>query len=158
MSTAKLSGNGLHNLSANRLNSQRFLPPPAPLHPTQLSPVHTQSLWLPEDVAEQESSTIPQRPVVIQGVDGGSQWLQDTVEDTAHQGADIGPQTQVWIPNQAPCHLQEPMQLLQVMAYGFHLVGEEESLGTHEGASGSALSHLPTKQPPRPQPGGHSPH
>lgn len=88
-------------------------------------------------MAEQEGSAIPQSPVVIQGVDGGSQWLQDTVEDTAHQTADIGPQAQVWIPKQAPCHLQQPVQLLQVMTYRFHLLGEEGSLGEHEGTGRS---------------------
>lgn len=72
-------------------------------------------------MAEQEGSTIPQSPVVVQRVDGGSQWLQNAVEDTAHQGADIGPQAEVWVPNQAPCYLQKPVQLLQVMAYRFHL-------------------------------------
>lgn len=77
---------------------------------------------VPEDVAEQEGSTIPQGPVVIQGVDGSSQWLQDAVEDTAHQGADIGPQAEMRVPDQAPGHLQEPVQLLQVVAYGFHLL------------------------------------
>jgi hypothetical protein len=66
--------------------------------------------------------------VVIQRVDGGSQWLQDTVEDTAHQGADIGPQAQMWVPNQASCHLQQSVQLLQVMAYRFYLLAEEVGL------------------------------
>ena len=64
----------------------------------------------------------------------GSQWLQDTVEDAAHQGADIGYQAEVWVPNQAPRHLQEPVQLLQVVAYRFHLLGEGGCLGGHKGA------------------------
>lgn len=76
-------------------------------------------------MAEQEGSTIPEGPVVIQGVNGSSQWLQDAVEDTAHQGADIGPQAEVWVPDQAPGHLQEPVQLLQVVAYRFYLLVEE---------------------------------
>lgn len=66
--------------------------------------------------------SIPKRPVVIQRVDGGSQWLQDTVEDTAHQGADIGHQAEVWVPNQAPqatCKSPAVQQLLQVMAIDF---------------------------------------
>lgn len=87
--------------------------PHLPTQPTQLSAVppciQLSAQWLPEDVTEKEGSAIPQSPVVIQGIDGGSQWFQDTVEDTAHQGADIGPQTEVWVPNQAPCHLQEPV-------------------------------------------------
>ena len=81
--------------------------------------------WLPEDVAEQEGSTIPKSPVGIQRVDGGSQWLQDTVEDAAYKGANIGPQAEVGVPNQAPGYLQEPMQLLQVVAYRFYLFVED---------------------------------
>lgn len=76
-------------------------------------------------MAEQEGSAIPKSPVVVQRVDGGSQGLQNAVEDAAHQGANIGPQTQVWVPNQAPGHLQEPMQLLQVVADGLHLFAED---------------------------------
>lgn len=98
-------------------------------------------------MAQQEGSAIPQCPVVIQRVDGGSQWLQDTVEDTAHQGADIGPQAEVWVPNQAPCHLQEPVQLLQVMAYRLHLLGEEGCLGGHEGAGEPARLVAPACEP-----------
>lgn len=85
--------------------------------------------------------------MVIQRVDGGSQWLQDTVEDAAHQGADIGHQAEVWVPNQAPCHLQEPVQLLQVMAYRFHLLGEEGCLGGHEGAGEPASLVAPAGSP-----------
>lgn len=95
-------------------------------------------------MAEEEGSTIPQSPVVIQGVDGGSQWLQDAVEDTAHQRADIGPQAEVWVPNQAPCHLQEPVQLLQVMADRLDLLVEEGSLGAHEGAQKPAVLMTPS--------------
>ena len=120
-------------------------------------------------MAQQEGSAIPQCPVVIQRVDGGSQWLQDTVQDTAHQRADIGPQAEVWVPNQAPCHLQEPVQLLQVMAYRLHLLGEEGCLGGHGGAREPArlvapaceptacCHHLLPTDPPLPQPG-HLPH
>lgn len=104
-------------------------------------------MWLPKDVAEEEGSTIPQSPVVIQGVDGGSQGLQDAVEDTAHQRADIGPQAEVWVPNQAPCHLQEPMQLLQIMAYRFHLLVEEGTLGGHKGAQEPAILMAPSMSP-----------
>lgn len=98
-------------------------------------------------MAQQEGSAIPQCPVVIQWVDGGSQWLQDTVQDTAHQRADIGPQAEVWVPNQAPCHLQEPVQLLQVMAYRLHLLGEEGCLGGHGGAREPARPVAPACEP-----------
>lgn len=93
------------------LKARSLTPPPYLTHSALSRPTLYSALaqWLPEDVTEKEGSAIPQSPVVIQGVDGGSQWLQDTVEDTAHQGADIGPQTEVWVPNQAPCHLQEPV-------------------------------------------------
>lgn len=88
-------------------------------------------------MAEQEGSPIPKSPMVVQRVDGGSQWLQHAVEDTPYQGADIGPQAEVWVPNQAPSHLQEPVQLLQIVAYRFHLFVEEGRLGGHEGAGRS---------------------
>lgn len=67
--------------------------------------------------------------MVIQRVDGGGQRLQDTVEHTAHQGSDIGPQAEVWVPHQAPGHLQESVQLLQVMAYRFYLLVNVGCLG-----------------------------
>lgn len=100
---------------------------PNPLSSAAVPPfTQLEAQWLPEDVAEKEGSTVPQSPVVIQGVDGGSQGLQDAVEDTAHQRADIGPQAEVWVPNQAPGHLQEPVQLLQIVAHGLHLLVEED--------------------------------
>lgn len=76
-------------------------------------------------MAEQEGGAIPKSPVVIQRVDGGSQRLQDAVEDAAYQGANVWPQAQVWVPNQAPSHLEEPVQLFQVMADRFHLFAED---------------------------------
>lgn len=94
-------------------------PPPRPLSSAAARP------WLPEDVAEEERGAIPQSPVVVEGVDGGGQRLQDAVEDTAHQRADVGPQAEVRVPNQAARHLQEPVQLLQVVADRFHLRAEE---------------------------------
>lgn len=84
--------------------------------------------------------------MVIQGVDGGSEWLQDTVEDTAHQGADIGPQAEVWVPNQAPCYLQEPVQLFQVVAYRLYLL-EEGNSGGHKGAQEPASPMAPAMGP-----------
>lgn len=92
-------------------------PTSPPHYPGHNSP----SPALPEDVAEKESSPIPQGPVVIEGVDGGSQGFQDTVEDAAHQGSDVGPQAEVWVPNQATGHLQQSVQLLKVVAHRFHL-------------------------------------
>ena len=90
-------------------------------------------------MAEQKGSPIPQSPVVIQRVDGGSQWLQDTVKHAAHQGPDIGPQAQVWVPNQAPRHLQESVQLLQVVAYRFYLLAGVGGLG-RQGETGAGDS------------------
>ena len=102
---------------------------------------------LPEDVAEKQGSPISQSPVVIQGVDGGCQWLQDAVEDTAHQGADVGPQAEVWVSNQAPRHLQEPVQLLQIMAHRFHLLVGEGCLGGRQGTQQPAVLMAPAMSP-----------
>lgn len=123
----KLPGKGLPT-SQHTASRAEWTPSPPPTPSALQAPPWTplEAQWLPEDVAEEEGGTIPQSPVVIQGVDGGSQGLQDAVEDTAHQRADIGPQAEVWVPNQAPGHLQEPVQLLQIVAHRLHLLGGED--------------------------------
>lgn len=166
-----LNGKRLPDLATQGLAAKHD-PPPRTTSPSALrqpQPLLGQAQWLPEDVAEQEGSAIPESPVVIQRVDGGRQGLQDAVEDAADQGADVGPQAQVWVPNQAPGHLQEPMQLLQVVADGLHLFARalaEGHTGGRAGACRSAgtcpqpypvLGRVPAEPPPLPQPG-HSPH
>lgn len=108
---------------------------PTPLSAAAVPPfLQLEAQWLPEDVAEEEGGPVPQSPVVVQGVDGGSQGLQDAVEDTANQRADIGPQAEVRVPNQAARHLQEPVQLLQIVADRLHLLVDDDRSGAHEGA------------------------
>lgn len=51
----------------------------------------------PEYVAKKKRSIVPEGPVVVEWVDGGSQWLQDAVHDTGDQAAHIGSQVQVGV-------------------------------------------------------------
>lgn len=76
---------------------------------------------LPEDVAEEQGCVVPQGPVVIEWVDGGSQRLQDAVHDTGDQAAYIWAQIQVGILDQALHHVEKPVELFQIMAYWLHL-------------------------------------
>lgn len=55
--------------------------------------------------------------MVIEWVDGGSEWLQDAVHDAGDQAADVRAQVQVRVLDQALHHVQEPVELLQVVAY-----------------------------------------
>lgn len=40
---------------------------------------------VPEDMAEKQSSIIPQSPVVVERINGGSKWLQDAVHDAGDE-------------------------------------------------------------------------
>lgn len=75
----------------------------------------------PEYVAEQQGSVIPEGPVVIERVDGCRQWLQDAVHDAGHQAAHVGAQVEVRVPDEAFDHVEEPVELLQVVTDRFHL-------------------------------------
>lgn len=78
-------------------------------------------LSVPEDVAEEQSCVVPEGPVVVEWVDGGGQRLQDAVHNAGHQTADVGAQVQIRILDQALHHVEQPVQLLQVVAHRFHL-------------------------------------
>lgn len=77
----------------------------------------------PEDVAEQQGRIVTQGPVVIQGVNGGGQRLQDAVHDTGDQAAHVRAQVKIGVLHQALHHVQQAVQLLQVMADRLHLRG-----------------------------------
>lgn len=67
-------------------------------------------------MAEEQSGVVPEGPVVVEWVDGGSQRLQDAVHDTGDQAAYVRAQVEVGILDQALHHVEEPVELLQVMA------------------------------------------
>lgn len=75
----------------------------------------------PEDVAEEQGRVVPEGPVVVERVDGGGQRLQDAVHDTGDQASHVGSQIQVGVLDQALHHVEEPVELLQVVAYRLHL-------------------------------------
>lgn len=79
--------------------------------------------FIPENVAEQQSSIVPQGPVVIEWINRGSKRLQDAIHDAGNQTAHIGAEIQVWVLNQTLHHVQQPVQLFQVMTHGLHLTG-----------------------------------
>lgn len=78
-------------------------------------------MFPPEDVAKKQGCIVPEGPVVVEWVDGGSEGLQDAVHDAGDQAADIRAQVQVRVLDQALHHVQEPVELLQIMAHRFHL-------------------------------------
>lgn len=71
----------------------------------------------PEDVTEELRCVVPEGPVVVEGVDGGRQRLQDAVHDTGHQAAHVRAQVQVGVLDQALDHVKQPVELLQVVAH-----------------------------------------
>lgn len=79
-----------------------------------LQSVWNSPLWTcsPENVAEELCCIIPEGPVVIEWVDGGSQGLQDAVHDTGDQAAHIWAQVQVGVLDQAFHHVEKPVELL----------------------------------------------
>ena len=77
--------------------------------------------YSPKDVAEEQGCVVPEGPVVIERVDGGSQRLQDAVHDAGDQAAHVWAQVQVGVLDQALHHVEKPVELLQVMAYWLHL-------------------------------------
>ena len=78
----------------------------------------------PEDVAEQQGCVVAEGPVVVEGVDGGGQRLQDAVHDAGHQAAHVGAQVEVGVLDEALHHVQQPVELLQVVAHRLHLQGQ----------------------------------
>lgn len=78
---------------------------------------------IPEDVAEKQSSVVPQGPVVIEWINRGGKRLQDAIHDAGDQTAHIRAKIQVWVLNQTLHHVQQPVQLIQIMTYRLHLMG-----------------------------------
>lgn len=59
--------------------------------------------------------------MVIEWINGGSKWLQNAIHDAGDQTAYIGAKIQVWVLNQTLHHVQQPVQLIQIMTYRLHL-------------------------------------
>lgn len=74
-------------------------------------------------MTEEQRGVVPERPVVIERVDGRGQGLQDAVHDAGHQAAHIGAQVQVGVPDEALHHVEKPVELLQVVTHRLHLRG-----------------------------------
>lgn len=82
---------------------------------------------IPKDVAEKQSSVVPQGPVVIEWINRGGKRLQDAIHDAGDQTSYIGAKIQVWVLNQTLHHVQQPVQLIQIMTYRLHLKGERDA-------------------------------
>lgn len=83
-------------------------------------------------MAEEQCCIVPEGPVVVEWVDGGSQRLQDAVHDTGDQAAYVWAQVQVGILDQALHHVEKPVELLQIMAYWLDLDRHSHTIGLME--------------------------
>lgn len=72
-------------------------------------------------MAEEEGGVVPEGPVVVEGVDGSGQWLQDAVHDTGDQAAHVRAQVQVGVLDQTLDHVEESVELLQVVTHRLYL-------------------------------------
>lgn len=88
-------------------------------------------------MAEEECGVVPEGPVVVERVDGSGQWLQDAVHDAGHQAAHVRAQVQVGVLDQTLDHVEEPVELLQVVTHRLDL-----KTVVHQMSKGNVLMFL----------------